>query len=460
MEQGLGKTRTALELIKLRLDKGKVDKILWLCPCSVKSTIEDDFKKHLENGIELIRIEGIESLSTSIRLNNELLDMVKNNNVYLIVDESNLVKNFYAMRTKNIARLAEYCKYKLILNGTPISQSEKDLFAQWYILDWRILGYQSFWSFAANHLEYDENIPGKIRRCLNTDYLVKKIAPYTYQVTKEELIKEGLLYIPKKIYFKEYYDLTDMQNYEYERVKDIFLSNVNEFEPSTIYRLFTALQHVISGNWITSKIHEKIKIRPMFSNVNMNPRIVALMDLVRTCEDEKILIWCKYTSEIKNVSKVLREAYGYNSVVEFYGEIKKKQRFENIRKFSDNAKFFVGNKTCAGYGLNLQFANNSIYYSNDWDYATRSQSEDRLHRIGQKTEVNIMDICAINKLDERILSCLQRKESLVDSFKKEISLQKDKEYLDIWLSGKTMYGKKYTKKCKINDYEDLKEEVN
>ena len=36
MEQGTGKTRTALELVQIRLNKGKIDHVLWLCPCSVK----------------------------------------------------------------------------------------------------------------------------------------------------------------------------------------------------------------------------------------------------------------------------------------------------------------------------------------------------------------------------------------------------------------------------------------
>jgi superfamily II DNA or RNA helicase len=36
MEQGVGKTRTALELARKRLIAGRADVVLWLCPCSVK----------------------------------------------------------------------------------------------------------------------------------------------------------------------------------------------------------------------------------------------------------------------------------------------------------------------------------------------------------------------------------------------------------------------------------------
>lgn len=77
-------------------------------------------------------------------------------------------------------------KYKPILNGTPLSKNEKDLYQQWRILDRHILGYSSFWSFAANHIEYDSKV--RIRRCLNLDYLSEKIAPYTFQVKRNECV--------------------------------------------------------------------------------------------------------------------------------------------------------------------------------------------------------------------------------------------------------------------------------
>ena len=143
MDQGTGKTRTALELINLRYKAGKINHVLWLCPCSVKRTIEKEIEKHATT-IDYITICGIETLSSSVKTNAELIRLVQTKNVYLVVDESNLVKNHKTKRTQNILRLAEDCKYKLILNGTPISRNEADLFAQWQIVDWRILGYHSF----------------------------------------------------------------------------------------------------------------------------------------------------------------------------------------------------------------------------------------------------------------------------------------------------------------------------
>jgi len=453
MEMGTGKTRTALELIKLRLNAGKVDKVLWLCPCSVKENLRRDLLKHTDD-ISDITICGIETLSSSLKMNLKLLDMVQKHNVYLIVDESNLVKNHRALRTQNIIRLSEYCKYKLILNGTPISKCEKDLYSQWYILDWRILGYKSFWSFAANHLEYDERIKGKIARCLNIDYLVRKIAPYTYQVKKSECLD-----LPRKTYETQYYYLTRKQYMHYQDVADELFFTLDELEPHTIYRLFTGLQDVISGFHV--KVGKNLETSPFFKNPMDNPRIQLLIDLVSRLED-KIIIFCKYTQEIKDIVKVLNDLYGEGAAVPFYGELNLRNRQKSLDEFKNQAQFLVANKRCAGYGLNLQFCSYVIYYSNDWDYATRSQSEDRVHRIGQEKNVHIIDICASHTLDERILKCLQKKEDLIDSFKAEIDRQKDnkEEFIKTYIYKKDRKGRNKimgSKLEKIENLTDLKE---
>lgn len=446
MEMGTGKTRTALELIKRRLEAGKVDYVLWLCPCSVKENLRRDIIKHTgSDQSDLIAICGIQTLSSSIKTNFEMLNLVQNKKCYLIVDESNLVKNHRAKRTQNIIRLAEYCEYKLILNGTPISRNEKDLYSQWYILDWRILGYRSFWSFAANHLEYDDY--GRIRNVLNIDYLVKKISPYTYQIKKSECLD-----LPKKTYETAYYNLTFEQDLHYQQVANDLMFELDEFEPETIYRLFSGLQSVISGFKVKTGKH--LIRTPFFKNPLDNPRIQTLLDLIEGIE-EKVIIFCKYTQEIIDIINILNDKD--LKAVPYHGGLTQKQRQENLDKFSKDEQFLVANKSCAGYGLNLQFCSYVIFYSNDWDYATRSQAEDRVHRIGQNENVHYVDICATYTLDERILSCLSKKENLVDSFKEELEKQKDKSFVEAFIYKKTYRGRNYIKKSNIETYNDLKE---
>lgn len=79
---------------------------------------------------------------------------------------------------------------------------------------------------------------------------------------------------------------------------------------------------------------------------------------------------------------------------------------------------------CGAYGLNLQFCRNVIFYDNDFDFATRSQAEDRVHRIGQTREVHIYNIVAADTIDGFISSNLDSKENLVAKFKKYLDEMK------------------------------------
>ena len=428
MEQGAGKTRTALEIIKNKMSKGKVEVVLWLCPCSVKNNLREDIEKHTgqkpsENNII---IKGIESLSNSDRLYLQLLELVKNYKVYLIVDESNLVKNKLAIRTERIIEISSFCKYKMILNGTPISKNEADLFAQWYILDWRILGYKSFYSFAANHLEYKKvRLPSgreittdQIIRVLNVDYLTEKIAPYMYQIKKDEVLKE----LKPKEYHMRYFCLDDLQEEEYGLTKELFLFNVVDWRSETIFKLFSALQHITSGKRVLSAPEKRMRTEKMYTWEN-NPRIQCLKRTLEDIGEDKCIIFAKYQDEINDIALLLQSEN--KSYIEFTGKISQKKRQENREKFKNDVQFMLANKQCGAYGLNLQFCHNIIFYSNDFDLATRLQAEDRVHRIGQEKIVNIYDICCEYTIDVFIANCLQNKSNLLDSFKKQISIWKE-----------------------------------
>lgn len=431
MEMGLGKTRTTLELIQMRLDKGRINKVIWFCPCSTKKNLEEQIKLHSDL-FSKIGIFGIESISMSDNIYLQAYNFVQNKDCMLVVDESNLVKNYKALRSQRIVKISSFCKYKIILNGTPVTRNEADLFNQWYILDWRILGYLSYYSFSANHLVYDEKTK-RITRVLNTDYLTNRIAPYTYQARKEDVLK-----LPNKIQESFYYELLEEQRVHYDIIKDSILYNMELSDDyyflEWLYRLFTALQLILSGRKITCL--KPLRHINFFKNVCENPRIKSLLSILENISDDrKVIIWCKYTEEIKEVEFVLKEKYG-DTVSLLYGELSQKRRNKEIENFKTVNRFLVGNKNSGGYGLNLQFADYMIFYSNDWDFGTRIQAEDRIHRIGQKNSTTYVDILAVDTLDYRISANLRSKEDLAESLKNLIEKKKDTHFLSKWIDGK------------------------
>ena len=413
MEMGTGKTRTALELIQRRLEAGKVSQVLWLCPFSVSRDLPELLAEHAEGFEDQIRIAGIESLSSSTRLWAQLRDYVQAAPTYLVVDESLLVKNPFAYRTQRVIDLSKMCSYKLILNGTPISRNEADLFAQWYVLDSRILGYSSYYSFSANHLEMDPDRPVRVARVLNTDYLARKIAPYTFECSKADVLT-----LPDKGQYDRPFYLTADQDLHYQEAGLVLLEQVNDFRPETIYRLFSGLQAITSGfrlEFSANMAHTEI--RPFFQRPEDNPRIQELLDTLELFPDDQAVIYCHYTQEIQDILAILGD-----KALPFYGDMSIKARQANKTAFkAGKAQYLVANKSCAQFGLNLQFCHREVFYNNDWDWGTRAQAEDRVHRAGQTHEVSIYDIYAHDSLDVTILRCLARKESMSNLFKAEVA---------------------------------------
>lgn len=435
MEMGTGKTRTMLELIKLRLDKNKVNHVLWLCPCTVKESLKSELKKHLVNYDEkLFTICGIETLSSSIKTNVELRNLVETKKVYLIVDESTKVKNFNALRTQNIISLAEKCEYKAVLNGTPITKNEADLFSQFYILDSRILGYSSFYTFARYHITYDSCIPNKIKSIKYVDYITTRIAPYVFEVKKNDCLN-----LKNKFFFKERFWLTSEQENHYQEIANKLFLELDEMKPNTVYNLFYALQSIACGfrvsidNYLDKE--QKISREPFFIDPKENPRNKALLKTIETdIKNSKVIICCTFLNEVNEIEKILDEKFGTNSYRTYTGSCNLKTRQKKLEDFEHDSsvQFLIATKTTVGFGLNLQFANNIIYYSNDWNYGTRSQSEDRIHRLGQTKDVNIYDIIAEDTIDVRINRCLDKKENILKVF---LELIKEKKInLKKWLS--------------------------
>ena len=436
MDMGTGKTITMLELIRRK--SKKIDKVMWFTPVSTIENLKRNIEK-LSNFLDydLIKIIGIESLSQSDRVYLESLRLLEDyKDVMLIIDESMLVKNFFAKRTNRMIYLSSNCKYRFILNGTPVTRSIVDIFSQFYLLDKRIIGYSSFFSFANNHFIKDDY--GKVVNVLDQEYLMQRITPYTYKVKKEDCLD-----LPNRIFDVRYYNMTEAQEEHYEEVKYMFLSTVDDFDETTIYRLFTALQLVTSGRKVWEEVtgiqSKKLKSKNFFDKDVDNPRIRTLLDIVEQ-EEDKTIVWCKYKHEIDSICKVLSNKFGKDNVCRFDGQVSLKDRDANIKKFEGDARFLVANKACGRFGMNLQFCNRLIYYNNDFDWGTRSQSLDRVYRYGQANKVYVTDICASYKIDERIMENLKHKTNLDETF--NMNLKKfNKTDIDKWLDNKLDVGK-------------------
>ena len=431
MEMGTGKTRCAIEFACLR--QSRIDKVIWFCPVSLKETIRYEIRKHTDSDSICVfndstntrnapkvfwYIVGIESMSASNRI---VLTIAKLMTVrtFAVVDESSYIKGHRSLRTQRITDLSKKARYRMILTGTPMSQGVVDLFAQMRFLSPKILGYHSFYSFAANHLEYSEKYKGLIIRAHNTGYLAAKIQPYVYQVTKAECLD-----LPPKLYDSRYYGMTNEQWEAYEQAKWEILMSIedDEIDSYTIFRLFTALQQIVCGFW---NREGKLLEFPHF-------RLDILQGIIKDIPtNNKIIIWSKYRYNIRAIVKMLSNCYGSDSVAQFHGGLGEKERNQEIDYFRNSFRFLVASPACGGHGLNLIEAHYVAFYDNEFKYANRLQAEDRPHRIGQTMPVTYIDVICRHSIDEQIAESQAKKSNTVDDFKRKVEAVKDKGKKDL-----------------------------
>ncbi|MBQ7263530.1 MAG: DEAD/DEAH box helicase, partial [Synergistaceae bacterium] len=370
---------------------------------------------------------GLESVSQSDRVALTAASLATKD-AFAIVDESSHIKGWRAKRTQRLIAFCEECRYRMILTGTPMTQGVPDLFSQMYFLSPKILGYRSWWAFAANHLEYDKKIKGRIVGAHDTGLLAAKMAPYVFQVTKDECLR-----LPEKLHHRRWVGMTEEQEEAYQRAKDEFCAALDEmaeddWDALPLFRLFGSLQTIVCGFWRrTSNWWDRRAVHETVEEAFPHRRLGALLDVIAEIpEGEKIVVWAKYRFCLAQIVDALSEAYGEGSVAQFWGGIPPAARERELEKFRGPARFLVATQSCGGYGLTLNEAAYAIFYADGYKYAERLQAEDRCHRIGQARPVTYITIQSDAKIEDRISAALDRKGDALRDLREEIGRVKGK----------------------------------
>jgi SNF2 family DNA or RNA helicase len=321
----------------------------------------------------------------------------------MAIDESTTIKNPKAKRTKNILSLSPICKYRRVMTGSPVTKNPLDLYTQCQFLDIHHLGHESYYSFRNRYaLMKSANISGRSINLVvgyqNLGELSDKLKPFSYRVLKEDCLD-----LPDKIYMKREIQLTDEQKKLYKQMRQEALATLNGKTVTTMTALTQLMRlHQITCGHFSADDGTIQEVK--------NNRLSELLDVLEEVEG-KAIIWAHYQHDVMNIYKLLEEKYGPGSVVHYYGKTLPEQRDYAIKNFKNNDKvrFFVGTPQTGGYGITLVQANTVIYYSNGYDLEKRMQSEDRAHRIGQKSTVTYVDIIAQETVDTKIVKALRKK---------------------------------------------------
>lgn len=103
-------------------------------------------------------------------------------------------------------------------------------------------------------------------------------------------------------------------------------------------------------------------------------------------------------------------------VCRYQGDMSADERDRSLMKFMNgkSRKIMLLSLKCGGVGLNLVRANRVISLDLAWSPAVEAQAFDRVHRIGQLTEVQVDRLTIANSVEQRIGELQARKQQIAD----------------------------------------------
>jgi SNF2 family DNA or RNA helicase len=425
-EMGLGKTIQAIAATEILARHFGLTKVLVICPTSLKYQWQSEIlrfagrESHVIAGgraqrqqeyarSDFCKITNYEKLQPDLDLIAAWApDLV-------IVDEAQRVKNWNTIAARALKRIDS--PYAVVLTGTPLENKLEELISIVQFVDQHRLG--PTWKLLHQHQVKDES--GRVTGYTGLEQIGQTLAPIMIRRRKSEV----LLQLPERTDQNLLVPMTEMQMLFHDENAEIvskivqrwrkmkFLSDIDQ------RRLTCALQNMRMSCNSTYLLDQETD-----HGVKAD-ELAALFDDLFAQADAKAVVFSQWTRTHDIVIRRL-EARGIG-YVSFHGGIPSEKRPALVERFRDDPECRVFLSTDAGAtGLNLQHASTLVNMDLPWNPALLEQRIGRIHRMGQKRPVQIVNFVAKGTIEEGMLSVLAFKRSLsagiLDGGTGEISL--------------------------------------
>lgn len=323
----------------------------YLCVLSqLKKNLLDEIEKWGIN--KEYEIVGYETIASSGKEYLRILDKLSMSyKPFIVADESVFIKNDKSKTHNRMLKFRDLSEYRLILNGTPITRDEWDIYNQMEFLSFKIFNMHrhEFLSTFFKTIRFKKKgMPVREFKKLsevNIDYLRKLIAPYIF---------EADLNFDKKVSEKEIF--VDYSEECYERYQERKENLLNSLEYGlSVVQQFTNLAVACFDD---KKRHEEIAKHLK----------------------GQVIVFCTLLSEVKNISNKI-DCYVIT------GKTKPDDRSKILSDFKNDNKPLLLTFGTGAFGLNLQFCNRIAFASLTYDYAKIDQAMSRIRRLGQERDI-------------------------------------------------------------------------
>ena len=411
-EMGLGKTIQAIAAAEILARHFGVSKVLVICPTSLKYQWQSEIARFAGREARVLsggktqrqkdyalddfcKITNYEKLQPDLDLITSWAPEL------VIVDEAQRVKNWNTIAARALKRIDS--PYAVVLTGTPLENKLEELVSIVQFVDQHRLG--PTWKLLHEHQLKDE--AGRVTGYTGLDKIGGTLAPVMIRRRKSEVLQQ----LPERTDQNLLVPMTEMQMFHHQENADIVAKIVQRWRKTKFLsdmdqrRLTCALQNMRMSCNSTYLLDQETD-----HGVKAD-ELAALFDDLFGQPDTKAVVFSQWirTHEIV-IRRLEARGIGY---VSFHGGVPSEKRPALIERFRDDPVCRVFLSTDAGStGLNLQHASTLVNMDLPWNPAILEQRIARIHRMGQKRPVQVVNFVSKGTIEEGMLSVLAFKRSL------------------------------------------------
>ena len=381
----------------------KVKKILIVCPASLKINWQREIENYSSRTVYIAEGKKFSMDHDIVIINYDILknfhdiknkensEILKSKFDLVIMDESHMISNPQAARTKIINDISTSIDRVWLLTGTPMTSRPMNYFNLLSLVNSPVAA--NWMAYARRYCNGFQFSVGKrkvwnVAGASNLDELRERTQTHILRRLKDEVLD-----LPDKIITPVYLRL---KSKDYEELMgeyyDWYDKNSDE-----------------SGS-LTIQFGKLMKVRKVIAQEKVKNTIELAENIIE--QGKKVIIFTNFTD-------TLQEIYNHfgKQAVYLDGSCSKPHRQKSVDDFQENDKIrvFVGNLKAAGVGITLTSAEAVIMNDLSFVPAEHAQAEDRSHRIGQKNSTSVYYPLFENTIEGAIYDILNKKKKIIST---------------------------------------------
>jgi SNF2 family DNA or RNA helicase len=419
-EAGTGKTSAVIWAADYLMNKGKIKRMLVVCPLSIMDTawLQDFFKTamHRTVGIAYGSAEKRKKILAEdtdvVIINYDGIEVIQKEIIeagfdLIVIDEANYVKTSTTRRWKAMNKIITKDTWLWLMTGTPAAQSPADAYGLAKLVN-----------------------PDSVPRYASTfkDQVMQKISQFTWvpRPNAQDIVyrtlqpairftKDECLDLPSVLYTTREVELTAQQKKYYTQLKKEMYIQASGAEVTVVNAgvMMTKLLQVSAGSIYSDK-QDVVEF-------DVSPRMNVLKEIIEEAS-HKVIVFAPFRHSIEKIMSELNKSKISCEAIQ--GDVSPNKRADIFKRFQEtpHPQVLVIQPQAASHGVTLHAANVAVFWSPVMSVETYIQCCARIDRAGQKNHMTVVHIQG-SPVERKIYHMLQNKidihTKLVDLYREE-----------------------------------------